>query len=122
MEAQNVAILGASKNEDRYSYKVRQALKENGHNTFLVHPLLDEIENEKVYHSLAEIKDHIDTLTIYVNPGTSSLLKDQITELKPKRVIFNPGSENIELQNYLREKGIPFLNSCTLVMVLTDQF
>jgi predicted CoA-binding protein len=64
----------------------------------------------------------IDTLTLYVNEGISSSLKKEIIDLKPKRVIFNPGSENIELMKSLVEAGILTEEACTLVLVRTGQF
>jgi predicted CoA-binding protein len=59
---------------------------------------------------------------MYVGPGISRELTPEILRLKPKRVIFNPGSENPELAEKLREIGVAVENACTLVLLRTKQF
>lgn len=118
-----VAILGASQNPDRYSYKAFRMLQDYGHSVVPIHPALDEIEKTPVKHKLSEIEEgSIDTLTVYVNPEISSTLRGDIFKLRPSRVIFNPGSENTQLMNELREKGIRVVEACTLVLLRTRQF
>ncbi|MCB9091491.1 MAG: CoA-binding protein [Halobacteriovoraceae bacterium] len=121
MKNMNVAVLGASDNPERYSYKAFKRLEDNGYSTFLVSPKYDQIESKKVYHSLSELKD-IDTLTVYVNKNLSSQLTNEIVNLAPRRVIFNPGTENPELIKKLEDKGIETLEACTLVLLSTKQF
>lgn len=118
----NVILLGASANPDRYSYKAFKLLLEKGHTVFPVNPSLDEIENVKVYHSLAEIKEKADVITVYLSPERSSALAADILSAAPDRIIFNPGAENKMLSDKLREKGIEVLNACTIVMLKTGEF
>ncbi|MBC7467195.1 MAG: CoA-binding protein [Bdellovibrio sp.] len=119
---QNVVILGASDNPDRYSYKAFKSLMNHGHKSFLVSPTIKNLEGTPVVSDLSDIKINVDTLTMYVNSKISSGLKNKILELKPKRVIFNPGSENLELETALKKAGIEVLQACTLVLLATDQF
>lgn len=118
----NVAILGASDVASRYSYKAMKLLEEHGHSTKLVHPRLKEIDGQKVFSSLNEIGEKIDTLAIYVNSGISSKLVDDIKSLGPKRVIFNPGAENSEIYQELKDSGIRVVSGCVLVMLNTGTF
>lgn len=121
----NVAILGASQNPERYSFKALQSLLHKGHHVFPVNPTLESILGHRCYSSLQEIIDSevpIDTLTIYVNSEVSSNLEELILMLNPKRVIFNPGAENKELEKNLNGQGIENLEACTLVMLSTGQF
>lgn len=120
--SENVVILGASANPERYAYLAKNLLTEFGHNVFLVNPNITEIEGEKVYSTLLDIEQSIDTLTIYVNKNVSDELKNQIVKLAPKRVIFNPGSENPALYNVLKQNEIAFEEACTLVLLRTGQF
>lgn len=122
MKNENVAILGASDKSDKYSYKAMLMLADRGHNVYLIHPTLDFIEGRKVYKNLSEIKEPIDTLTMYVNPKISSSLEKDILKLNPKRVIFNPGSENIDLEASLKKAGIFSEEACTLVLLTTQQY
>ncbi len=120
-----VAVLGASSDSSRYSYKAMQLLKEYGHTPVPVHPRETEILGYKVVSEIKELVKQgkrIDTLTMYVNPALSTKYKQDILDLNPKRVIFNPGSENPELEKALVEKGIQVEEACTLVMLRTGQY
>lgn len=116
-----VAILGFSENTDRYSNKAYKLLSKFGHESFLVNPNLKIYEGNKVFNSLKDLKD-IHTLTVYVNPQISNFLEKDIVSLSPKRVIFNPGSENNALEENLKKQGFIVERACTLVLLNTDQF
>jgi predicted CoA-binding protein len=125
MQKENVVILGASDNSSRYSYMAMKLLEEHGHRTILVHPLLKEVEGRQVFENLSLAKaanSVIDTLTVYVNPELSSKVADEILKLAPKRVIFNPGTENSELYKKLEEAKIKYEEACTLVLLRTGQY
>ena len=120
-----VAVLGASSDSSRYSFKAMQLLKEYGHTPVPVHPRETEILGYKVVSEIKELVKQgkrIDTLTMYVNPALSTKYQQDILDLNPKRVIFNPGSENPELEEALAKKGIKVEEACTLVMLRTNQY
>ena len=119
---ETVAILGASKQPERYAYRAFKMLNEYGHTPVPVTPKFSELEGVAAYASLSDLKMPVDTLTMYVGPDLSSKLSAEILRLKPKRVIFNPGSENPELANQLRAQGVEVVEGCTLVMLRTNQF
>lgn len=118
----NVAILGASNKPARYSHQAVLLLAEKGHTVFPVHPALSDIDGHRVYKTLADIPDPLDTLTLYVAPIHSTGMTDAILAARPRRVIFNPGTENPELENPLSAAGIEVVRACTLVMLRTGQF
>ena len=122
VEHSRVAVLGASPNEDRYSFKAVQMLSEHGHIPVPVHPKGHEVLGIIALKSLSDIDEPVDTLTMYVGPKISSGELDRILELNPRRVVFNPGAENSELAEQLREAGIEVVEACTLVMLRTEQF
>ncbi len=115
----NVAILGASPKPERFAYKALKMLLEYSHKPYLVNPnaTLRTIEGLPVYASLADIPDSIDTLTLYVGAAISTPLEKEIVALKPRRVVFNPGSENTILAKALIEAKIKVIENCTLVML-----
>lgn len=121
MSKQKVAILGASDKPERYSYKAMNALIQSGHEVFLITPRLKTIDNHKCYKDLNELKD-IDTLTLYIGPQLSIKMKDEIIRLNPKRIIFNPGTENSKLSELLQTTKIKQEEACTLVLLSTNQF
>ncbi|KHD89596.1 MAG: CoA-binding protein [Bdellovibrio sp. ArHS] len=118
---EKVAILGASKNPERYSYLALKMLQEYGHTVFPVNPGLEEIEGVPVSASLNDLKN-IDTVTLYMNPTNLQAHVDKILQLKPRRVIFNPGTESRDIEATLQKAGIETLEACTLVMLRTNQF
>jgi len=121
-EKQKVIVLGASDNPDRYSNKAVRLLREHGHHVVPVNPRLKTVEGIEAVQELGQIGGSVDTLSVYVSPEISSRLTRQILELKPSRVIFNPGSENPEVRTFLEDKGIRTEEACTLVLLRTGQF
>lgn len=117
-----VAILGASKNPERYSHMAFKMLREYGHTTLPVAPNMTELEGVPAFSKLSEVPPPIDTLTMYVNPSLSSAMKNEILQAKPKRVIFTPGTENPDLQRALESDGFEVIEGCTMVMLRTRQF
>jgi len=120
--ARKVVVLGASSKPERYSNKAIRLLLEHGHRVIPVHPAINMIEGLEVKKSLDEIKDQIDTLTVYLSPAISTPLADQMLRLNPKRIIFNPGTENPALRDRLAENSIEVEEACTLVLLQTGQF
>jgi len=117
-----VVVLGASNNPDRYSYKAIQSLQNKGHQVYPIHPALEEVLGIKVIPNLASLNFSPDTLTLYVNPEISEKQSESILALNPKRIIFNPGTENASLKQKAEEQGINCLDACTLVLLSTHQF
>ena len=118
----NVAVIGASNKEHRYSYKAVKLLLEKGHAVFPVHQRVKEVEGMKVYPSIVDIEEEIDTVTLYVSADISSQIAEDILSKHPRRIIFNPGAENPDLEKKAREAGVETVNACTLVMLSTSQF
>jgi predicted CoA-binding protein len=121
----NVVVLGASDKPERYSYKAMLLLAQKGHTPLGVNPKLDSIAGLACVANLRAAKEKmsaIDTLTMYVSPELSTPLLNDILFMKPRRVIFNPGSENDELMEKLEKAGIEVEAACTLVLLNTAQF
>ncbi|MCK5708740.1 MAG: CoA-binding protein [Candidatus Aureabacteria bacterium] len=117
-----VAVVGASNKHHRYSYQAVMLLKEKGHEVFPVHKKIKNIEGINVYPLIKDIDFSLDTITMYVGKQISDILADDIIAHKPRRIIFNPGAENSDLEKKAQEQGIITLNACTLVMLKTGQF
>lgn len=117
----NTAIIGASANSDRYSYMATVSLKKHGHKVFPVGISKGDIAGEVILTDKPQLND-IDTVTLYVGPKNQPVWYDYILSLHPKRVIFNPGTENEEFYKKLDEKNIAHLEACTLVMLSIKQY
>ena len=110
----NVLVLGASFNEKRYANMAIKKLLKHGHKVIGLGAKSGTLDGVKIISEPEEL-GHIFTLTIYLNPMNQRFYYDYIIGLNPERVIFNPGSENKELELLLNEKGIFFERACTLV-------
>jgi predicted CoA-binding protein len=117
-----VVVLGASPKPTRYSYQAVKLLRDHGYRVIPIHPKASRIDQVPVVHSLAAIREPVHTLTLYVGPERSRYLIEEIVELSPGRVIFNPGTESRDLELALRNARIPFERACTLVLLRTGQF
>jgi uncharacterized protein len=118
----NVAVLGASNKPERYSNQAVALLAEKGHVVFPIHPALPQINGIPVCKSLADVPQPLDVVTLYVSPAHSTGMADAILAARPRRAIFNPGTENPPLEDALAQGGIDVVRACTLVMLRTGQF
>lgn len=119
---ETVAVIGASTNPERYSNKAIKMLIEYGHQPVPVAPALDSVEGIAAVASPQDVSGPVDTVTMYVSPARQEALLDGIIGLKPRRVIFNPGTENEAAYARLRAAGIETTEACTLVLLRTGQF
>ena len=122
MKKFSVAILGASNNPERFSNKAFLLLKKNDYEVIPVSPKIQTIQDVPVFSDLELIKVPVDTLTVYVNAEISKTLLPKIINLKPRRIIFNPGTENPEIEKKLTDAGIKVINTCTLVLLNAGKF
>lgn len=120
--SENVVVLGASPNEERYAYKAMKMLLEYGHQPIPVNPGFEEILGLKCYKTITDVPGPVDTVTLYLGAARSEPLIAGILAAKPRRIIFNPGAENAHLAEEARAQGIEALEACTLVMLRTGQY
>jgi len=109
-------VLGASPNPARYSYAAITSLVQAGHQTVAVGLRKGEVAGIEIQTGEPLI-DNVDTVTLYVGADRQPALYDYIRSIKPKRIIFNPGTENAELAKIVRENQIETVYACTLVML-----
>lgn len=114
-------VLGASVKPDRYAYKAIESLVERGHEVVPLGLKEGEVAGIPFLTGTPEIPN-VDTVTLYVGPAAQSKLIAYILSLNPRRIIFNPGTENVELEQAAHEKGIKTIQACTLVLLSTGQY
>lgn len=119
----NIAVLGASDNPSRYSYiALKELLKRGYKNLFPIHPKKTEISGLQVYSKVHSLPVRLHTASLYMGPSRFSTVIDEVIDAKPRRVIFNPGTEDSEHKDKLEQNGIECLDACTLVMLRTKLF
>ena len=109
-------VIGASENPERYSYKAIHKLVNHGHETVALGLRNGETAGIK-FHTQQEKFDNLDSITLYVSAKNQESYKDYIIKLNPKRVVFNPGTENPAFYPLLEKAGIEVTEACTLVML-----
>jgi len=114
-------VLGASANPTRYSYLAVNKLREHKHPVVAIGRKTAIVADIPVQSETSPIQD-LDTVTMYLNPVNQKNYYDYILDQHPKRVIFNPGAENLEFEKILQEKGIQTVEACTLVLLSTGQY
>jgi len=122
MKSERVVLLGASDKPERYAYQALLLLREHGHEVLPVHPTLAEIEGIPVVRLSEDIGGPVDTVTVYLRPELSWPMAAAVAALRPRRVIFNPGTESEEWKQHLDREGIEAQEACTLVLLRTGQF
>jgi predicted CoA-binding protein len=121
MANKKTLVLGATPNPNRYAYLAANRLKAKGHTIINVGIKKGEVAGVQIEEPL-QIHADVDTLTLYVGPHNQPDLYQYILKTNPKRIIFNPGTENSELENLASKQGIETIEACTLVMLATGQY
>ena len=121
MQNKKTLVLGASPNPSRYSYLALQRLRSHGHPVVALGRKPAKVGDVDIETEHKPFND-VDTVTLYLNPQRQQEYYDYILSLKPKRIIFNPGTENNELATLALQNGIKPVEACTLVMLSTNQY
>lgn len=121
MKNKKTLVLGASLKPERMVYRTIVNLTEKGYSVLAIGQNKGEISGVKVQTKAIPLKN-IDTISLYLNPIRQREYYNYIIEAKPKRVIFNPGTENPELFQLLELNDIKFESSCTLTLLATNQY
>jgi len=120
-EQKKTLVLGASDNPARYSYLAIQRLRQFGHPVVGIGRRNTKVADVTIDKEKIPVTD-VDTVTLYLNPTHQQEYYDYIISLKPKRIIFNPGTENDKLVELAKEKNIETMEACTLVLLSTRQY
>ena len=121
MQQKKTLVIGASANPSRYSFLAVQKLTAHQHPVVALGLKKAMIGNTAIETEKKPFAD-IDTVTLYLNPIRQKEYYDYILSLNPKRIIFNPGTENEELYKLAAQKGIKTMKACTLVLLSTGQY
>jgi predicted CoA-binding protein len=121
MKNKKTLVLGASTKPERYAFKAIESLVAKGHSVLAIGQNAGEVSGIKIQTKLIPIKN-INTVTLYLNPLRQRDYYNYIIEAKPKRVVFNPGTENPQFYQLLQSNGIAVEVACTLVLLATNQY
>ena len=114
-------VIGASINPERYAYKAIQLLVKHQIEVVPMGVKPGFVANLLIVSPLI-VQVNIHTITLYLGASKQEPYYDFILKINPKRVLFNPGTENPKLAKLLNGKGILWENACTLVLLSTNQY
>lgn len=114
-------IIGASVNPERYSYKAAEKLLAHKHDIYMIGNRPGVLFDREITKEHPAYTD-VDTVTMYVSAKNQTGYYDYIMSLNPRRVIFNPGTENADFEKQLEKKEIDAEEACTLVMLATNAY
>ena len=113
-------IIGSNPKTNNYAFLAANRLQDHGHEFIPVGISEGQVLGKSIMN-IHEIEE-VDTVTLYINPQRQTEWYDYILSLKPKRIIFNPGTENQELKKKAEAQGIICEEACTLVMLSVGNF
>jgi len=118
MNMKKTVVIGATTNPARYAFVAAELLKESGHDMVPIGIKKGSVAGEEILDIREKpAVDDIHTITLYLGPQNQPEWYDYLLSLKPKRIIFNPGTENQELAEKAANQGIETIEACTLVML-----
>lgn len=121
MNLKRTVVIGASPNPERFSYEAVSLLSSYKHPVVAVGVRDGQISGVDIQKGKPEIDD-VHTITLYIGERRQPEYYDYIFKLKPERIIFNPGAENIELYSKAKKQGIEVVENCTLVMLNSGEY
>lgn len=122
-EMKKTLVVGATANSSRYAFLAARMLNEYGHEFVPIGIKKETVLGKEILNLRAKPPiDGIDTITLYIGPQNQPEWYDYLLSLKPKRIIFNPGTENDEFEKMAEAKNVEVVEGCTLVMLRSNQF
>ncbi len=121
MTKKRTLVLGASPNPIRFSYKAVKSLQRHNFPVIPAGIKIGEIGGVEIITD-RPVFDDIHTITMYIGPARQKEYYKWLLSLRPKRIIFNPGTENREFMEMARENGIEVLEDCTLIMLNAGRY
>jgi len=114
-------IIGATTKPEKAAFKAIEMLVAKGHSVLALGQNSGEVAGIKINTKAIPVKN-IDTISLYINPSRQRDYYNYIVETKPKRVLFNPGTENPEFYQLLELNNIKFEAACTLVLLTLNKY
>jgi hypothetical protein len=115
-DGKKTVVLGASENPSRYSFLAVKKLQSYNHPVVAIGKKKGQIGEVPIVTDHLPVQS-VHTVTLYLNPNNQREYYDYILSLNPNRIIFNPGTENLDLMRRSKENGIECVEGCTLVML-----
>ncbi len=115
--SKTIAIIGASTDRKKYGNKAVRAFRDGGWTVYPISANADEVEGIKAYKSITDVPTPIDRVSMYVPATVGKTLLDDIQAKNPSELFFNPGSEDAEILEEAKARGLNAINACSIVNI-----
>ncbi|MCE2997389.1 MAG: CoA-binding protein [Cyclobacteriaceae bacterium] len=116
-------VVGATPNASRYAYLASEMLISYQHTIVPIGIKTGEVMGQPILNMNDQpVIQDVDTITMYIGPQHQPPYYNYLLSLQPKRIIFNPGTENAEFEKLAEESGVEAIEACTLVMLRSNQY
>ncbi len=102
----NVAVVGASPNPERPSYRVAKYLSEHGYNIFPVNPNVREILGLTSYKDLSSIPEKVEVVDIFRRSEEVMQVVEEAIKIEARVVWMQTGIINEEAARKARDAGL----------------
>lgn len=117
LKCKNFAVIGVSRNHEKYGYQIFRNLSDKGYNVYPVNPKIDEIDGKKVYPSLAAIEKPVDVVDLVVPPAVTEEIVRQCRDLGLTKIWMQPGAESRAAIDFCKENDMDVVHGmCVMVM------
>lgn len=122
-DSKKTVVVGATTNPGRYAYLAANMLKQYQHEVIPLGIKAGQVAGADILDIRQKpAVDGVDTITLYIGPQRQPEYYDYLLSLKPRRIIFNPGTENEEFAKKAESQGVEVEEACTLVLLRSRQF
>lgn len=115
--SKSIAIIGASTDRKKYGNKAVRAFRDGGWTVFPVNAKVEQVEGLVAYKTIADVPEPLDRVSMYVPPAVGKTMLDAIAAKHPTELFFNPGSEDAEVMEQAKAKGLNVINACSIVNI-----
>ena len=113
----NVAVIGASRDPEKFGNKAVRSYRAHGHRVFPVNLREKEVEGLPAYRSILDIPFDLDATLVYVPPAVTLRLLPDIAKKGPGRLFLNPGSEDDAVVERAAELGLEPILACSIIAI-----
>lgn len=115
-----VAVIGASRDRQKFGNKALRAFKEAGYTVIPINPNETAVEGLKAYASVLDVPEAIDMATVYVQPEVGYTLLSELQTKGIGEIWINPGAESDELLAEARRRKLNVIAACSIVGIGRD--
>ena len=118
----NTAVIGVTPNQNRYAFKAVTELTAHKYPVTALGFRKGSVAGNDIILDWPNHIENLKVVSMYIGPARQPDFYDYIINLHPNKVIFNPGTENDEFYQLLKNNGIEYEEACTLVLLSTGVY